>query len=88
MKIWIDNKNPAPKDFKWCKTLNEAKKLINEANFRDFQKQRIIEKNKNNNKKISNNWKIEEISCHFYEYSHLIKWLRDTNRKYYVQEHI
>lgn len=28
MKIWIDSRKPAPNDYVWCKTINEAKQAV------------------------------------------------------------
>lgn len=31
MKIWLDDLRPAPKGFVWCRSVNEAKRAIEEA---------------------------------------------------------
>ena len=28
MKLWIDSNKPAPKDYVWCKTIKEAKQMV------------------------------------------------------------
>jgi hypothetical protein len=33
IKLWIDDIRPAPKGYVWCKSVNEAKKLIYEAEY-------------------------------------------------------
>ncbi len=30
MKIWLDDLRPAPSEFVWCRSVNEAKKVIEE----------------------------------------------------------
>ena len=32
MKLWIDDVRPAPEGYKWCKSVNEAKNAIADAN--------------------------------------------------------
>ena len=31
MKIWLDDMRPAPEGFVWCRSVNEAKRLIDQA---------------------------------------------------------
>lgn len=31
MKIWLDDLRPAPEGFIWCRSVNEAKNVIEEA---------------------------------------------------------
>ncbi|MFR8899905.1 cyclic-phosphate processing receiver domain-containing protein [Hominenteromicrobium sp.] len=31
MKIWLDDMRPAPEGFVWCRSVNEAKRLIHRA---------------------------------------------------------
>ena len=32
MKLWLDDLRPAPEGYMWCKTVNEAKNAIVDAN--------------------------------------------------------
>ena len=39
MKIWLDDLRPAPSEFVWCRSVNEAKKVIekNKESVNDYK---------------------------------------------------
>ena len=90
MKIWLDDVRPAPNGYVLCKSVNEAKRTILEAE--DEVKFAI-------NQCLSNrimDWTIEVIDCDHdlgdYAYDggdgiKLLDWLAETKRFYPIELH-
>lgn len=73
MKIWIDDLRPAPAGFKWIRSVNEAKSIIN--NFREE-----IEI-------ISIDHDAGSYAVNGGDYIRLLDWLEAMNMKYPIHIH-
>lgn len=87
MKLWIDDVRPAPKDYRWAKSVNKAKS--------------IICKYENENKQIKESFGFEEIPIELIDIDHdageyvteggdyikLLDWLEATGRNYPIRIH-
>ena len=86
MKLWIDNVRPAPEDYIWVKSVNEAKQSILE--WEDFY-QRTAE---------SRGWEFSielididhdagQFASNGGDYIKLLDWLEETSRNYPIRIH-
>lgn len=88
MKLWIDDVRPAPPYYKWCKSVNQAKKFIYESELALIN----AFKNGGNHKQ----YKIELIDIDHDagdyatdggHYIKLLEWLEETGRNYPIHIH-
>ena len=82
MKIWIDDVRPAPIGYKWCKSVIDAKALIERCELYSTI--------------IPNLWEIEvidldhdagEYAVYGGDYIKLLDWLEETERNYPIRIH-
>lgn len=89
MKLWIDDVRPAPEGYVWCKSINEAKRVI-----------RAYEEDASYHWKnygyVSTRMKIElididhdagEYASDGGDYIKLLDWLEETGRNYPIHIH-
>lgn len=83
MKLWIDDVRPAPKGYTWCKSVNEAKKIIIEYSDKlDFDMNRVdmIEL-------IDIDHDAGEYAKYGGDYIKFLNWLEETGRNYPIHIH-
>ena len=91
MKIWIDDVRPAPENYLWCKSVNEAKELI-EFVERVFEGYTVL--NQITGESIRVYIELLDIDHDAGEYANdggdyikLLDWLEETGRNYPVRIH-
>lgn len=81
MKLWIDDVRPAPEGYYWCKSVNEAKRMIRNAGFIHGDE---------------TYWTIDIINIDHDagdfvndggDYIKLLDWLEETGRNYPIHIH-
>ena len=78
MKLWIDDVRPAPIGYKWCQSVNEAKRVIN---FTDRVLCRYeIEL-------IDIDHEYGDYAKYGGDYIRLFDWLEETGRNYPIRIH-
>ena len=81
MKLWIDDCRPAPKGYKWRKSVNSARRFIEEMEFmNDPFKQAPIEV-------IDIDHDAGDFASDGGDYIELLKWLEATGRSYPIHIH-
>lgn len=84
MRLWLDDVRPAPEGYVWCKSVNEAKDIIN------------ISERRADTKDLNIIWKIELIDIDHDagvyaimggDYIKLLDWLEETGRNYPIRIH-
>lgn len=83
MKLWIDDVRPAPKEYYWCKSVNEAKRVIIEYSDKlDFDMNAIdmIEL-------IDIDHDAGDFVTDGGDYIKLLDWLEETNHNYPIHIH-
>lgn len=85
MKLWIDDVRPALIGYRWCKTVNEAKKAIKEAEFNlkqgwAFNKDSGVEL-------IDIDHDAGDFAKDGGDYIKLLDWLEETGRNYPIRIH-
>ena len=82
MKLWIDDVRPAPEDYFWCKTVNEAKETIIFAEEMLFKVRpdRTIEV-------IDIDHDAGDYVADGGDYIKLLDWLEETGRNYPIRIH-
>lgn len=77
MKIWIDDCRPAPKGYYWCKSVNQAKRLLIDPHVQYTEKIEIID--------------IDHDAGDYVKYGgdfiKLLEWLEETGRNYPIRIH-
>ena len=76
MKIWFDKKNPAPKEYLWARSTDEAIQMIQDVEHRTH----VDEYLDNSIEAIS------IVQCDGFG-TELIEWLKETGRNYTIVEH-
>ena len=83
MKLWIDDVRPAPEGYVWCKSVNEAKTMIE---IREI----VVEISDNNYYEIE----LIDIDHDAGDYANdggdyirLLNWLEETGRNYPIRIH-
>lgn len=80
MKIWIDDERPAPEGYKWCKSVNYAKRIIKcyPAKFRpDWENIEVIDIDHDAGRFASDGG----------DYIKLLDWLEESGRNYPIHIH-
>lgn len=82
MKIWIDDVRPAPSGYMWCKTVIEAKALIERCELYftilpDIWEIEIIDID----------YDAGEYAVYGGDYIKLLDWLEETGRNYPIRIH-
>jgi hypothetical protein len=82
MKLWVDDVRPAPKGYRWCKTVNSAIQFIetHEALYRHGDVQEPIEL-------IDLDHDAGDCYCGGGDYIRILDWLEFTNRNYTIRIH-
>ena len=77
MKIWIDDCRPAPKGYYWCKSVNQAKRLLIDPHVQYTEKIELID--------------IDHDAGEYAElggdYIKFLDWLEETGRNYPIRIH-
>lgn len=77
MKIWIDDVRPAPKGYWWCKSVNDAKRVILDPVIQHSYGIDIID--------IDHD--AGEYAKYGGDYIKLLDWLEETGRSYPIRIH-
>ena len=81
MKLWIDDVRPAPEGYVWCKSVNEARKFIEECNwYNKYVTEVPIEL-------IDIDHDAGDFACDGGDYIRLLDWLEETGRNYPIRIH-
>ena len=91
MKLWIDDVRTAPDDYLWCKSVNEAKEMV-EFVERVFGKYSFFNPVTGEDRKV--NIELIDIDHDAGDYAHdggdyikLLDWLEETGRNYPIRIH-
>ena len=71
-KLWIDDVRPAPFGYVWCKSVNEAKQIIENASSIEL---------------INIDHDAGEYACNGGDYIKLLDWFEETKREYHIHIH-
>ena len=85
MKLWIDDVRPALIGYRWCKTVDEAKKAIKEAEFN--LKQGWVFKKDSGVELIDIDHDAGDYASDGGDYIRLLDWLEETGRNYPIRIH-
>ena len=79
MKLWVDDVRPAPEDYRWCKSVNEAKEFIEnwEDTFAWFTSIKLIDIDHDAGNYVHDGG----------DYIKLLDWLEETGRNYPIRIH-
>ena len=77
MKIWIDDIRPAPKGYYWCRSVNEAKRVIIDPVINYDYKITLIDIDHDAGDYVSDGG----------DYIKLLNWLEETGRDYPIRIH-
>lgn len=81
MRIWVDDIRPAPEGYHWCKSVNEAKYYIEEAEWYDrYVVDSPIEL-------IDLDHDAGDYAQYGGDYIRLLDWLEETGRDYPIRIH-
>ena len=81
MKLWIDDVRPAPEGYVWCKSVNEARKFIEECNwYNKYATEVPIEL-------IDVDHDAGDYATDGGDYIKLLDWLEETERNYPIRIH-
>lgn len=75
MKIWIDDIRPAPEGYNWCKSVNEAKRVILSPNLDEKIELLDIDHD------------AGDYAIRGGDYIKLLDWLEETGRNYPIHIH-
>lgn len=85
MKLWIDDVRPAPKNYTWCKSVNEAMKVIIDTE--EYAKiPRMYDVNFSITL-IDIDHDAGEYAQYGGDYIKLLDWLEETGRNYPIHIH-
>ena len=84
MKLWIDDVRPAPKEYRWARSVNEAKKLIT-----DYELMYKVSGRKSYYKieLIDIDHDAGDYASDGGDYIKLLDWLEETGRNYPIRIH-
>ena len=77
MKLWIDDVRPAPNGYFWCKSVNEAKRVIADPHVQYNYKIELIDIDHDAGDYTENGG----------DYIKLLDWLEETGRNYPIRIH-
>ena len=77
IKIWVDDVRPAPRGYIWCKSVNEAKRIICDPH---------IQYSYTNDHIDLDHDAGDYVSCGG-DYIKLLEWLEETKRNYPIRIH-
>jgi hypothetical protein len=77
MKLWIDDVRPAPDGYYWCKSVNEAKRVIVDPHIQYNYKIELID--------IDHD--AGDFALDGGDYIKLLDWLEETGRNYPIRIH-
>ena len=77
MKLWIDDVRPAPKGYYWCKSVNEAKRVICDPHIQYSHQIEVIDIDHDAGDYVSYGG----------DYIKLLDWLEETSRNYPIRIH-
>ena len=93
MKLWIDDVRPAPKGYKWCKSVNEAKEWIITFE-RRVNRLKELTAAKTQSKIVIPVGELIDIDHDAGDYAYdggdyikLLDWLEETGRNYPIHIH-
>lgn len=86
MKLWLDDVRPAPEGYVWCKSVNEAKRVI------QFIKHHYYDHLTGETKwhrieLIDIDHDAGDYACDGGDYIKLLDWLEETGRNYPIRIH-
>ena len=90
MKLWIDDVRPAPEGYFWCKSVRDARLVIEEAEHLAYWVVRYRQDH------LENKYVIElididhdagDFACDGGDYIRLLDWLEETGRNYPIRIH-
>ena len=90
MRLWIDDVRPAPDGYIWCKSVNEAKKALEEN-----EMSAVFAKISGKLEVMVQCWPIiidldhdaGDFACDGGDYIRLLDWLEETGRNYPIRIH-
>lgn len=87
MKLWIDDVRPAPEGYVWCKSVNEAKKMIEliETSYVYWNPSRTIDYYTVDIIDIDHD--AGDYASDGGDYIRLLDWLEETGRNYPIRIH-
>lgn len=77
MRLWIDDVRPAPKGYCWCKSVNEAKRVICDSHIQYSYQIEVIDIDHDAGDYVSYGG----------DYIKLLDWLEETGRNYPIRIH-
>ena len=80
MKLWVDDVRPAPNGYIWLKSVNQAKKYIEENETHPFEYFSLIEL-------IDIDHDAGDYAYDGGDYIKLLDWLEETGRSYPIRIH-
>ena len=83
MKLWIDDVRPAPEGYVWCKSVNEAKSLIQYAESTHHSKYAPC----HGCHLIDTDHDAGDYAKDGGDYIRLLDWLEETGRNYPIRIH-
>jgi hypothetical protein len=87
MKLWIDDVRPAPEGYVWCKSVNEAKKMIEliETSYVYWNASRTIDYYTVDIIDLDHD--AGDYASEGGDYIRLLDWLEETDRNYPIRIH-
>lgn len=85
MKLWVDDVRPAPDGYLWCKSVNEAKKLIEDAEIQT-EVPRMIDCDFRFSL-LDLDHDAGDYASDGGDYIKLLDWLEETGRNYPIRIH-
>jgi hypothetical protein len=80
MKLWVDDVRPAPNNYFWCKTVNEAKCMI-------WYYEQFVKPNNLSLEMIDIDHDAGSYAKYGGDYIKLLDWLEETGRNYPIRIH-
>jgi hypothetical protein len=77
MKLWIDDVRPAPDGYWWCRSVNEAKRIITDPHIQYCHEIKLIDMDHD----------AGDYAQYGGDYIKLLDWLEETGRNYPIRIH-
>ena len=84
MKLWVDDVRPAPVNYEWCRSVNEAKKVIV---YCESMHRFPVEMYPYDIEVIDIDHDAGEFAFDGGDYIKLLDWLEETGRRYPIRIH-